>query len=194
MDLTKIGNLLRELRKEKGMTQREVAEKLSVMPKTVSKWETGNGFPDVSVLSDLAQILGVSEKVLLGGTLIQNTTEAGNLKRISFFVCPDCGSFMQGIGASEVTCCGKTVEPLKAVSADDAHIVNVSEIEDDFYVEFDHEMTKEHYISFVSYVGYDRVLTVRLYPEQEPAVRFPKMYRGKLVFSCNKHGLFEIKC
>jgi len=73
-------------------------------------------------------------------------------------------------------CCGKQLETLKAVSADDEHTINISEIEDDYYIEFNHEMTKEHYMSFVSYVRFDRVLTVKLYPEQDPAVRFPKMY------------------
>ena len=52
-------------------------------------------------------------------------------------------------------------------------------------------MSKEHFISFISYVGVDRVLTVRLYPEQDATVRIPKMYGGKILFCCNKHGLFE---
>ena len=115
------------------------------------------------------------------------------MKRTKFFVCPDCGSLMQGVGSCSIICCGKQVEALKAVSADDEHTINVSEVEDDFYIEFNHEMTKEHYISFVAYVRFDRVLTVRLYPEQEATVRFPKMYGGKLYYYCNKHGLFEVK-
>ncbi len=191
MDLNKNGKLLCDLRKAKGMTQKQVADKLGVVPKTVSKWETGHGFPDVSTVSALADILGVSEKTILSGNLEQNLESTNNMKRTKFYVCPHCGSFMQGTGNSQVVCCGKQLEALKAVSADDAHIINISEIEDDFYIEFNHEMTKEHYISFVSYVSFDRVLTVKLYPEQDSAVRFPKMYGGKFYFYCSKHGLFE---
>lgn len=191
MDLNKNGKLLCDLRKAKGMTQKEVADILGVVPKTVSKWETGHGFPDVSTVSALADILGVSEKTILSGDLEQNLESANNMKRTKFYVCPCCGSFMQGTGNSQVVCCGKQLEVLKAVSTDDEHTINISEIEDDYYIEFNHEMTKEHYISFVSYVRFDRVLTIKLYPEQDSAVRFPKMYGGKIYFYCSKHGLFE---
>ena len=88
MDLIKNGNLLRILRKEKGLTQKALAEKLGVVPKTVSKWETGRGFPDVSILSKLADILGVNERCLLAGSLQANKAETGNLKRTKFYVCP----------------------------------------------------------------------------------------------------------
>ncbi len=191
MDLNKNGKLLCDLRKAKGMTQKQVADKLGVVPKTVSKWETGHGFPDVSTISALADILGVSEKTILSGEMSQNLEEPGNMKKTKFYVCPHCGSFMQGTGNSQVVCCGKQLEALKAVSADDEHTINISEIEDDYYIEFNHKMTKEHYISFVSYVRFDRVLTLKLYPEQDSAVRFSKMYGGKIYYYCNKHGLFE---
>ncbi|MBQ4109540.1 MAG: helix-turn-helix domain-containing protein [Clostridia bacterium] len=191
MDLCKNGKLLCDLRKAKGMTQKQVADKLGVVPKTVSKWETGHGFPDVSTISALADILGVSEKTILSGDLEQNLEEAGNMKKTKFYVCPYCGSFMQGTGNSQVVCCGKQLEALKAGLADDDHTISISEIEDDYYIEFNHEMSKEHYISFVSYVRFDRVLTVRLYPEQDASLRFPKMYGGKLYYYCNNHGLFE---
>ena len=191
MDLNKNGKLLCDLRKAKGLTQKQVADKLGIVPKTVSKWETGHGFPDVSTVSALADILGVSEKTILSGDLEQNLESANNMKRTKFYVCPHCGSFLQGTGNGQVVCCGKQLEALTAVSADDEHTINISEIEDDYYIEFNHEMTKEHYISFVSYVRFDRVLTIKLYPEQDSAVRFPKMYGGKIYFYCSKHGLFE---
>ena len=191
MDLNKNGKLLCDLRKAKGLTQKQVADKLGIVPKTVSKWETGHGFPDVSTVSALADILGVSEKTILSGDLEQNLESANNMKRTKFYVCPYCGSFLQGTGNGQVVCCGKQLEALTAVSADDEHTINISEIEDDFYIEFNHAMTKEHYISFVSYVRFDRVLTIKLYPEQDSAVRFPKMYGGKIYFYCSKHGLFE---
>ncbi len=191
MDLSKSGKLLCDLRKAKGMTQRQVADELGILPKTVSKWETGHGFPDVSVVSSLADILGVSERILLSGSITQNMQEVGNMKKTKFYVCPQCCSIMQGTGECQVICCGKPIEALESKRVDESHFVNVLEIEDDFYIELNHEMTKEHFISFVSYIGVDRVLTVRLYPEQDSAVRFPRMARGKLYFYCNKHGMFE---
>lgn len=193
MDLSKSGRLLSELRKAKGMTQKQVAEKLGIVPKTVSKWETGHGFPDVSTLSDLAELFGVSEKSLISGRLVQNAKEVGNVKKTKFYVCPDCGSIIQGTGECKIICCGKTVKKLESMQVDDEHSIKISEIEDDFFVEFDHEMRKEHFIKFVAYVGVDRVFMVRLYPEQDPAIRIPRMYGGKFYYCCNKHGLFEFK-
>lgn len=192
MDLCKCGELLRSLRLAGGMTQKQVAEKLGVMPKTVSKWETGRGFPDVSVVSALADVLGVSERIILSGNLTQSPEEVGNMRKTKFYVCPNCGNVMQGTGVCRIICCGKPLEQLIAQS-DESHIINVEEIENDYYIDFNHEMTKEHYIRFVAFIGVDRVLTVRLYPEQNPTVRIPRMARGKLCYYCNKHGLFEYK-
>ena len=193
MDLEKSGKFLCGLRKAKGLTQKQVADRLGVVPKTVSKWETGHGFPDVSTVSALADILGVSERTLLSGSLATNQEEAGNMKRTKFYVCPVCGGYMQGVGEGNVVCCGKQLEPLAAKAADEAHALKISEAEDEYYIEIPHEMTKEHYISFIAYVRFDRVLTVKLYPEQDCAIRFPKMYGGRFFYYCNRHGLFELK-
>ena len=190
MDLNKNGRLIRDLRKARGMTQKEVAESLGVLPKTVSKWETGHGFPDVSAVSCLSEILGVDEKTLLSGSLTQNPEEVGNMKKTKFYVCPKCGGFLWGGGESNVSCCGHVLKPLEAKAEEEGHKASVLDTENDFYVSFGHEMTKEHYISFAAYVCFDRVLVVRLYPEQDSAVRFPKMYGGKLYFYCNNHGMF----
>ena len=190
MDLSKNGKLLRDLRKQKGMTQKEIADKLGIVPKTVSKWETGHGFPAVEFLSKLADLLGVSEKILIEGDLVKNGGETGNMKRTKFYACEHCGSIMQGVGKCEMVCCGKKLEPLTVQKIDEKHGVKISEIENDYYIEFSHDMTKEHFISFVSYVRFDSVLTVKLYPEQDSAVRISKMRGGKLYFYCNKHGLF----
>lgn len=191
MDLIKHGQLLRVLRKSKNLTQKEIADRLGVVPKTVSKWETGHGFPDVSVISLLADILGVSERILLSGKIIENSKQAGNISRTKFYVCPNCGSLMQGVGNCQILCCGKILEPLKAKDVDGDHFISVTDDGDELYVQINHEMTKEHYIVFVAYVRFDRVITIRLYPEQDCAVRMPKAYGGKFVYYCNRHGLFE---
>lgn len=191
MNLCNNGKLLCSLRKAKGMTQKQVADGLGVQPKTVSKWETGHGFPDTSLLADLAELLGVSVDTLLSGALAHNATEVGNMTRTSFYVCPHCGSFMQGNGKMKLSCCGKTLMPLTASTEGGEHTLTVGNVENDYYITFDHEMSKEHYISFVAYVACDRVLTVKLYPEQDSSVRFPRLYGGKLYYFCSRHGLFE---
>ena len=190
MDLVKSGKLLKTLRKEKKLTQKELAEKLGVVAKTISKWETGSGFPDISMLSALADIFQVNERSLLSGCLTKNRMVNGNMKYTKFYVCPYCGNSIQSIGNSQIVCCGKNLQPLQAQVPDVAHTLNISEIENDFYIEIPHAMSKEHYISFVAYINNDRVLTWRLYPEQDCAVRIPKAYDGNIVYYCKQHGLF----
>ena len=193
MDLSKTGKLIAQLRKEKGLTQKAVAQGLGVCSKTVSKWETGHGFPDVSLISGLSEILGVDISKLLEGEMPKIKQEAGNVKRTKFYVCEKCGNILTSIGSAEIVCCGRKLAPLVAKEADSAHRMNVERIEDDYYITFSHPMTKEHYISFFSYVRFDRVLTVKLYPEQGGEVRFPVMRGGKMYYYCSNHGLFELK-
>ena len=192
MDLKESGALIARLRKANGLTQKQVADKIGVVPKTVSKWETGGGFPDVSLVSDLAEVLGVSAKTLLAGKLPQSRRDTGNLKKTNVYVCESCGSILQGIGQFDVTCCGKQLLPLTAKKADNAHAMRLIKSEDAFYIRFDHEMTKAHSLGFLLYVGVDRTLFVKLYPEQDAAVRIPQLYGGRFYVYCNKHVLFEV--
>ncbi len=67
MDQIKIGQFIKAIRKEKNLTQREVAESLNISEKTVSKWETGNGLPDVSLMLPLCELLGINVNELLSG-------------------------------------------------------------------------------------------------------------------------------
>ena len=190
MDLIKHGQLLRKLRKEKNLTQKELAEKLGVVPKTVSKWETGKGFPDVATLPALADVFSVNERSLLSGYLTENKRESGNPKHTKFYICPACGSMTQSIGDCFITCCDKRLFPLQAIKINDEHALKITEIENEFYVEISHEMSKAHHVRFIAYIGFDKVLTTYLYPEQDCAVRIPKAY-GKIAYYCNQHGLFE---
>lgn len=192
MNLHKNGQLIHNLRKANGFTQKQIADQLHICSKTVSKWENGRGFPDISVIPELAKILGVSVDTILSGDMFQNTEEAGNMKNTKFYICPHCGSIMHGVGKASIMCCGKLLKALQPKTANDCiHKSEISESEDEYYIRINHEMTKEHFISFISYVTFDRVLTIKLYPEQDCAVRFPKMYGGRFYYLCNKHGLFE---
>ena len=90
MDLKKTGKLLYTLRKEKMLTQAEIANRLNISPKTVSKWECGGGFPDVALLGKLSETLGVNAEKLLSGKLESNTEDNGNMKKTKFYVCENC--------------------------------------------------------------------------------------------------------
>lgn len=83
MDSKKVGKLIAKRRKEKGMTQGELAEKLAVSNKTISKWETGAGLPDISILVDLASALDISVDDLLKGK--ENHTQS-NLYEKAFLI------------------------------------------------------------------------------------------------------------
>lgn len=190
MDLSKTGKLIATLRREKGFTQKEVADKLNICAKTVSKCETGRGFPDVSLISRLSKFFQVDISKILEGELPEIKPEACNVKKTKFYVCEKCGNILTGLGSAEIICCGRNLSPLCAKEPDQSHLLNVEKIEDDYYITFPHPMTKEHFISFVSYVRFDRVLTIKLYPEQNGELRFPHMRGGKIYYYCSKHGLF----
>lgn len=191
MNSTKVGQLILKLRKERNLTQLELANKLNLSDKTISKWERGLGCPDISVLRELSYIFEVNIEKILIGDLEPNDKDGGNMKRIKFYVCPDCGNISTCTGSAELSCCGRKLKDLKPTLEDENHKITVEEIENDYYVTIDHDMTKNHYISFVAYVGYDKVLIVKLYPEQNPCVRFPRFAKGKLYIYCNEHGLIQ---
>ncbi|MGN1305836.1 MAG: SAM-dependent methyltransferase [Oscillospiraceae bacterium] len=191
MDLSKNGELIRSLRKEKGLTQKQVAEILGVQPKTVSKWETGHGYPDTSLLNDLAKALGVNTETLLSGSISPNKENIENYKRVKFYICPHCGSFLHGTGEASVSCCGKTLSPLKASSLNDRHGITVNETPNEYTVSISHEMNREHHIAFISYISNDTIMTVKLSPEQDSSASFPKLQNGVFYFYCTDHGLFE---
>ena len=188
------GPLLRLLRQEVGMTQRELAEALHVSAQAVSKWETGAGCPDVSLLPALAARFGVSVERLLTGDLEPNELDGGNMRRLKFYVCPDCGNILTATGGGELHCCGRKLEPLAVRPVDDEHAVTVQEVEEDWYITFSHPMEKCHFIRFAAYVATERVLLVRLYPEQGSEFRIPQLRGGgKLYLCCSRDGLFEVK-
>lgn len=191
MDCSKAGNLILSLRKEKGMTQKVLADAMNISDRTISKWERGIGFPDVSLLHELSNILGVNIEKILMGELVPNEVDGGNMKKIKFYVCPTCGNALSGTGEAEISCCGRKLNPLIAQQEDLSHEITVSEVEDDLYVTLQHEMTKAHFISFLACVSYDRVLFIKLYPEQTAEVRFPRMHGGDLYIYCSQHGLMK---
>lgn len=190
MDCRMVGQLILNLRKEKELTQKQLADKINVSDKAVSKWERGLGCPDITLLNKLAETLNINIEKILSGNLSQNDTDRGNMKKIRFYLCPKCGNIITSTGEAEISCCGRKLSPLTAQKCDEEHNLKIETIEDDFYITFSHEMTKTHFISFIAYVSFDRIFLIRLYPEQGGEVRFPKLHGGKIFFCCNQHGLF----
>ena len=193
MEVNNTGRLLARLRSERALTQKQVAQALHVSPQAVSKWERGLGCPDTGLLPALSALFGVSAEHLLSGDLMPNVKEVGNMKRMKFYMCPDCGNVVTASGGGEFHCCGRRLEPMAVRPADGLHAATVQEIEEDLYITFSHPMEKPHYIRFAACVAMDRVLLVRLYPEQGGEVRLPHLRRGcKLYLGCSRDGLFEI--
>lgn len=191
VDCAKIGKLISQLRREKGLTQKNVAEALNISNKTISKWECGMGCPDASLWSELSKILGADIQTMLEGELNPNSPDHGNIRKVKFYVCPLCGNILVSTSSASIFCCGRKLTALAPKKVKD-HSMDVQIMDIDYYVTFDHEMRKSHYISFVAYVVYDKVLLNKLYPEQTSAVRFPIMSgKGKLYAYCNEHGLWE---
>ena len=193
MDCKKVGALLRQLRTERGMTQREIAERLFVSDKAVSKWERGLGCPDISTLDSIADLFGVPVETLLSGELNQCGQNGGNMQRLKFYVCEGCGNILTAASAGEISCCGRKLSPLEASAPDEGHAPKVEVIDDEFYVTFPHEMSKSHYITFAALAGCDKLYLQRLYPEQDAAARLPRLSGTELYFFCSEHGLMKVK-
>lgn len=187
------GAMIRRLRENRHFTQAELAEQLGVSDKAVSKWETGRGYPDVTLIEPLAAALGVSVIELLSGSDITNRNRSANMLRSRFYVCPVCGNILTATGEAVVSCCGLTLPPLEAEEPDGAHRLSVEPVEDELYVTAEHEMKRMHYISFIAAVRDNALELVKLYPEGGAEARFKAGRAQYLLFYCNKHGLFRQK-
>ena len=185
------GAMIRRLRENRKMTQHQLAEKMMVSDKAVSRWETGRGYPDISLIEPLSRALGVSVIELFSGEDVVNTNKAFNMLRLKLYVCPICGNVIQSSGEAMISCCGIVLPALEAEPEDDAHRLNVERIEDEYYVTIPHEMSRSHYISFILAVRDNGCEIVKLYPEGNAEARF-KISRTKCFYCfCNQHGLFR---
>lgn len=189
MDCVKIGKLIAKLRKEKNLTQKNIADALGIQNKTVSKWECGLGCPDLSLWPELSVILGVDMKQMMEGEIISNKPDSGNIDKVRFYVCPSCGNILVSTGSASIFCCGRKLELILPADTLTASKITLEEIDTDYFVSIDHPMDKEHYLSFAAYVKSDRVFLNRLYPEQSPTFRLPITTGGKIYVYCIKHGL-----
>ncbi len=187
------GTVIKELREKNHFTQAELAEKLNISDKTVSKWETAKGYPDISMLEPIANVFGISVAELLSGNAINNVNVSANMMRSKFYVCPVCGNIVHSMGEAVIHCHGVQLMPCQAEETDEKHKISIEKVEDEYYVRIDHDMTKQHYISFVAAMSADKIQMIKLYPEGNAEARFPIRAVRKIFFYCNRDGLFSMK-
>ena len=193
MDRYITGTTIKFLREKMNLTQIQLAEKIGVSDKTVSKWETAKGLPDIALIEPLAKALGVSVLELMSGNRVLNQNVSSNVLRSKFYVCPLCGNIIRTMGDAVIGCCGITLPPLEPEDVDEDHKLTIEPVEDETFITICHPMTKDHYISFVCYVTTDRTQFVKFYPEGNPETRMQFRGRGYLYLYCNKHGLMRQK-
>ena len=187
------GAVIKELREKHKMTQLELADKLNVSDKTISKWETGKGYPDITLLEPIAEAFGVSVTELISGKAITNVNVSSNMLRSKFYVCPVCGNIIHSMGEAVIQCHGVQLLPCQAEEADEMHQISIERDADEFYVHIDHEMTKKHYITFIAALSGDRLQLTKLYPEGSAEARFKVSSVRKILYYCNRDGLFQMK-
>ena len=158
------GGTIKRLREGRRLTQARLAELLGVTDKAVSRWETGRGLPDLTLLEPLAKALGISVPELLSGEQVVNANRAANLLRAPFYVCPVCGNVIHASGAAVVSCCGVALPPLDAEEPDEAHRLVRESFDGEYVFSIPHEMRKNHYISFLACVTTGRFDLVKLGP------------------------------
>jgi len=187
------GAIIKKLREEKKITQHELADALNVSDKAVSKWETGRGYPDITLIEPLARALGISVIELLSGDNIINSNRSFNMLKVKFYVCPICGNIITATGESVISCCGIMLPYLEAMEPDDIHTLAIEKVEDEYYVALDHEMTKNHYISFIAAISDNGIEVIKLYPQGNAEARFKRQRTRFFYYYCNRHGLFKVK-
>lgn len=185
-----IGNIIKKLRIEKGLTQKQLGDKMNISDKAISKWERGLGIPDVSLLAEISDILEVNIQNLLKGELLSNDFVGGNMRKSKFFVCPICGNVAVCTGTAELSCCGRKLEALEAKKAAEGDKLNIEEIENEWFISSPHPMTKEHHIPFVAFATGGKIEIIKQYPEWDLQLRIQRKGHGTLFWYCNIDGLF----
>ncbi len=186
------GTMIKSLREKCKLTQLQLADRLGVSDKTVSKWETGKGYPDITLLEPIADALSVSVAELLSGNTVCNSNVSANVMRSRFYICPVCGNIIHSMGEAVVHCHGVLLQPSEAEETDEFHKIFVERVEDEYFVRIEHEMTKSHYISFIAAASVDSIQMFKLYPEGNVEARVKRNGVKRIYFYCNRSGLFFI--
>ena len=186
------GAAIKELREKNKLTQLQLAEKLGVSDKTISKWETGKGYPDITLLEPIADAFKISVPELISGNQVMNANVSANMMKSKFYVCPVCGNVIHSMGETVIHCHGVQLQPEEEEPTDEKHMIFIERVEDEYYVRIDHDMTKTHFISFIAAISPDGCQMVKLYPEGKAEARFKINGVRKIFFYCNRDGLFSM--
>ncbi|MDO5564378.1 MAG: helix-turn-helix domain-containing protein [Eubacteriales bacterium] len=187
------GDLIKKLREEKNITQKQLGDYLFLSDKTISKWENNKGLPDISIIEELSKVLNVSITELLTGNHKKNNNKSSNITKIKFYVCPICGNVITSIGEGDFNCCGVNLPEITVEENDNnnTHEIIIEQNEDEYYIHINHIMLKKHYISFISYVTNDTCELKKLYPEQNAEAHFMKKGHGYIFVYCNREGMYK---
>ena len=186
------GAVIKKLREKYHLTQAELAAKLNVSNKTVSKWETAKGYPDISLLEPIARVFDISVAELISGNAVSNVNVSANMMRSKFYVCPVCGNIIHSMGEAVIQCHGIMLTPCQAEETDERHMIFIERVEDEYYIRIEHDMTKQHYISFIAALSSDKIQMIKLYPEGDAQARIKINGVKRILFYCNREGLFSI--
>lgn len=186
MDLKKNGPLIRSLRLEQRLTQKQPAELLHLSDRTISKWERGPVFRTPDCSRSFPGSLKIPAEQLLSGELPANRKDVGNMKRIRFYRCPQCGNLLTSTNEAHISCCGRSLSPLLPRKAEGEHFFQAECSDGEWYLTTAHPMEKEHFLTFAAWVDLGRIFLVRLYPKPNGFLRLPAFKGGALYFGCSR--------
>ena len=184
------GAVIKKLREKNKMTQLQLAAKLGVSDKTISKWETAKGYPDITLLEPIAETFSISVAELISGNTVYNSNVSANVLKSRFYICPICGNVIHSMGEAVIYCHGVLMTTAEPEETNENHRILIERTEDEYYVRINHTMTKNHYISFIAAQSSDRIQMVKLYPEGNAETRFKINGVKRILFYCNRDGLF----
>lgn len=144
------------------------------------------------MLEPIADIFSVSVTELISGNAVYNSNVSANVLKSQFYVCPICGNVIHSMGEAVIHCHGVLLTSAQPEKTDDNHKIFIERVEDEYYVRIEHEMTKNHYISFIAAQSSDRLQVVKLYPEGNAETRFKIRGVKRILFYCNRDGLFFV--
>lgn len=190
MNCIKTGHLIKSLRLEKNLTQKELADKMNLSDKTISKWERGLGSPDISLLNELSYHLNTTVENILSGDIITNERKINNMRNSKFYYCPECNNIIVSVKESSIICCSKKIMPLVANKALDNNKLYVEKIENEWFISSNHPMKKDNYIAFVALADGEEIQITQLYPEWDMQLRISGQRHGILFWYSTTEGLF----
>lgn len=115
------------------------------------------------------------------------------MKRVKFYRCPTCGNLVTSFKEIEMSCCGnKLIFAESRTTSEEKYNPVIKEFDGQYFVSFNHPMTKEDYIAHVITVQYDRILVINLFAQQEAIVTLPQIGGVKMFLMTNKGELFNV--